>query len=325
MTQQASDPMSRVAALCRAGRCEDAIAAQEKEFAGRPGDAELSARIGICYSGVCRAHRMVSRALAVTYLKRALELWGPTAQAERTTAILDVLSGLLVDGGEMEEARVALEAEAALLQGARLRREWARVEYNLGNVCSDLAAGGGQQWWEEAVRHYGNALTVRTEREDPARFAATAQNLGTAYRAMHGARHEENLKRAIGWYSAAFRACFRAGLAKKRADLHNNLGNAFLELACLPGGEGKNARRALCHFERALRMRTKAARPCDYAVTQFNLGQSYLRLGGCSPAEQARRVAACFHEALDGFLMCGDAAGAELARKHLAQVETPAA
>lgn len=297
----------------------------ESAFAGRPADAQLSHQIGICYSGACRMHDLVSLPLAAAYFERGIEILGPEAPLDRLAAGLEALGRTLISNGELGRALTVLERIASLYRRMDSAKEWARAEYNLGNLCCDLAAGGARLRWEEAVRHYQNALTVRTEQADPAHFASTAQNLGTAYREMPGAGHEENVRRAIAWYYAAFRACFRAHLPQKRADLHNNLGNAFLDLATSTHSAGKNANRAIGHFTRALRLRNKTDRPCDYAVTQFNLGQSFLRLAGSHPAESARRAAACFHEALDGFLLCGDTGHADLARKRLAEVEEDAA
>lgn len=324
MKESTSDSLMRAAAFCRAHQCEKAIAMLETGFAARPCDPMLSYQIGICYSGNCRKHSLVSLPLAAAYFERAVEILGPEAPPARLAASLEALGNTLLSNGELERALAILERLALLYLRANSAKEWARVEYNLGNLCCDLATGGARQRWEEAVRHYRNALTVRTEQTDPAQFAATAQNLGTAYREMPGASHEENLRRAIAWYYAAFRACFPAHLPQKRADLHNNLGNAFLDLASSPCSDARNASRALNHFARALRLRNKTDRPRDYAVTQFNLGQSFLRLAGGLPAESARQAAACFHEALDGFLLCGDTYHADLARKRLAAVESAA-
>jgi tetratricopeptide (TPR) repeat protein len=171
--------------------------------------------------------------------------------------------------------------------------------------------------WEKAILHYLSALRVRTEKEDPVRFAATAQNLGTAYRELPGGARSANLRKAIGCYSAAFRAYIGAHQGEKCANLHNNLGNAYLKLPDRPGALCRNVRRALRHFELALRVRNKADRPCDYGVTQFNRGQGYLLLAACDSSGNVQPAAVCFREALDGFRRCGDAVNAEMVKRRL--------
>jgi tetratricopeptide (TPR) repeat protein len=188
-------------------------------------------------------------------------------------------------------------------------------------VCCELAETGDPSMWEQAVRHYSSALCVRTEKVDPVRFAATAHNLGTAYRELPSGDRAANLRNAIGCYCTAFRVYIGAHLAEKCADLHNNLGNAYLNLPDPPAAPCKNIRRALRHYALALRVRTKKNRPCDYAVTQFNRGQGYLLLAACDCVGNVQPAATCFREALDGFLLCGDGTNAEMVTRRLADLE----
>jgi tetratricopeptide (TPR) repeat protein len=122
------------------------------------------------------------------------------------------------------------------------------------------------------------------------------QNLGAAY------RQAGDCRAAIDCCRLALRVYTVKADPARNAALHNNLGNAYLSI---PGT--RNARRALRHLERALEIRTRAAAPADYAVTQFNRGTALVRLlmGG--------RAAACFREASECFAAAGQSDHAALA------------
>jgi tetratricopeptide (TPR) repeat protein len=311
------------AAQCAAHHCEAAIPLLEETLRHRPGDADLCHQIGLCYSGACRAHALVSIPLAAAYLERALCLVGPEEAGGRRARYLETLGNVLRMGGEAERARLLLDESSALLERHGARDDWARVEYNLGNVCCDLAGAGDPRLWSEAIRHYWNALGIRREAADPLRFAATAQNLGTAYREAHNGAARDRLRQAIGCYYAAFRVYAGAHLPQKLAGLHNNLGNAYLELSAEHEDACRHVRRALGHFARALRRNSKDARPCEYAVTQFNRAQGYLLLAPCGCGNCTAAAAQCFREALDGFERCGDTARAAMVARRLATLVHP--
>ncbi|MBK7930051.1 MAG: hypothetical protein IPJ98_22045 [Bryobacterales bacterium] len=266
---------------CSAQQCEDAISLLEAAFAGQPCNAELCHQIGICYSGACRRHSLVNLSMAAAYFGRALELVDTRGSGAVRARYLDSLGNARRAGHQAGEAQTLLEEAARIYRDLGMEEDWARTEYNLGNVCCELAGAGDPTSWERAVAHFAQALHVRTERDDPVRFAATAQNLGTAYRELPSGDRGDNLRHAIGCYSAAFRACVALHLAGRCADLHNNLGNAYLHLPDSPAAPCKNVKRALRHYARALRFRNKSSRPHDYAVTQFNRGQGYLLLAFC--------------------------------------------
>ncbi|MBE7543252.1 MAG: tetratricopeptide repeat protein [Bryobacteraceae bacterium] len=305
-------------AHCAAHRCEQAIPLLEDTLRQRPGDADLCQQTGLCYSGACRHHALVSLPLAVAYIERALRIVGPGEAGSRRARYLESLGNTLRIGGDVARAHRLLGESAALLKRHGPRDDWARVEFNLGNICCDLAGAGDAGLWTEAIRHYRNALDVRRETADPLRFAATVQNLGTAYReAKHGAARER-LRQAIGCYYAAFRAYAGAHLPQKLAGLHNNLGNAYLELSAHQEDRCRHVRRALAHFARALRRNSKDDRPCEYAVTQYNRAQGYLLFAPCGCGHCAAAAAQCLRESLDGFERCGDTARAAMVARRLA-------
>jgi tetratricopeptide (TPR) repeat protein len=211
------------------------------------------------------------------------------------------------------------ERTAAMYRAQGKLDDWAREQYNLGNAWCAVPEVQSPAKWEKAIAHYQQALVIRTRQKDPERYAATMQNLGTAYRELKSGNRMANICHAIHCFHLALRALPRAAGMKQRADLHNNLGNAYASLAAEDHKLVRNAVRALRHFGRALDVRTKEAWPCDYAVTQFNAGNVCLQLAhGCVAIESSLlKGRHCFEEARDGFVACRQAALADVARRRL--------
>lgn len=321
MRNEGSSLESRAAKQCANHDCEGAISILETAFAQQPCNAELSHQIGVCYSGVCRRHSQVSLRLAIAYFERALDLIGIHGPGEIRAKYLDSLGNAHWADGEPAAAVPLLEEAARIYQQLGLPEDWARTEYNLGNACCEAAATGVPSMWNEAVGHYSNALRVRTAKADPIHYAATAQNLGTAFRELSGGDHLANLRKAISLYVAAFGIYAGVHMPAKCADLHNNLGNLYLGLPNPPSAPCKNIHRALRHYARALALRSKTNRPRDYAVTQLNRGHGFLLLAACDSSGDVQPAAMCFREALNSFLLCGDMSHAQIARQRLDALE----
>lgn len=308
-----------IAEHCQAGRCEDAISMLEQLLRSEPANPALHHQLGICHSGACRPHGLVSMPMAISYLRRALSLAGPAASPLRAS-YLDALGNAYVSDNRSAEALALLHEAAEIYRKFGLLREWAREQYNLGNTYCDMPASQVPDKWQQAVRCYSLALRVRTKDRDPAGYAATMQNLGTAYRELPGDCPGENIRLAIGCYLKALRICKRSNFPAQYGGLHNNLGNAYLLMPGSDDATRRNLHRALTHFEKALRVRNRAARPCDYAATQFNRGQAYLKEARFEPGD-LRRAAVCFREARECFLECHNSSMATLAASRLRRVD----
>ena len=311
------DRIALATARCEARRCGEAILLLEQALCGQPGDPELCHQIGVCYSGACRPHPAINLSLALAYFKRAVSLVGTGGPAALRAKFLDSLGNAYLANHQPEEAIPCLEEAASLYRLLGLEDEWAREQYNLGNACCDLSEAEAPEKWAKAVQYYENALQVRTRRHNPLCFAATMQNLGTAYRELPGLDRNCNVRRAIQCYYAAMRVYMHAGLREKCAALQNNLGNAYLCLSTESAAPRKYVRRAIHYFGKALTIRSKSHSPCDYAVTQFNRGQGYLRLAKIEPGDWLWQATRCFQEAVEGFILCGDPTHAEIARAQL--------
>ena len=296
--------LGRVASHCHDGQCVEAIAALEEVVRDQPANPELHHQLGICYSGVCRPQDLVSIPVSISYFERALSLIDSGGPPLLRAKYLDSLGNACLQGRRPGAAIPYLDEAAELYATLGLADDWAREQYNLGNAFCDVPEPAEPQKWQFAVEYYERALTVRTEQRDPVRYAATMQNLGTAYRERPDGDRVSNVRTGIGCYRRAMRVYRPGSFPAQHAALHNNLGNAYL---CLPGSTEairRNIRRALRHFERALEIRQRDRRPCDYAATQFNRGQAYARQAELDPGASFYEAVCCFREAEECFLVC---------------------
>ncbi|MDR3698282.1 MAG: hypothetical protein P4L56_01525 [Candidatus Sulfopaludibacter sp.] len=276
---------------CALGDCEASIAVLEQSVCRQPHNYALHYKLGVCYGGLCRSHPLVHPDTAAAYLRQALRLV-PEPTGVRA-AILDQLAGTLLripgDTALREAIDCHLEA-ARLYRTLGMAEDWSRTEYNLGNSCCDLSERTAEEHWREAIAHYLTSLEIQTREKHAARDAAVLINLGTAYRRVH------NLDLCINCYRRALRFQATRSNPEKRATLENNLGNAILSL---PEPDertaARNARRALRHFDRALR----DSRGRALAIAQYNRAQAYLRL-------DPRQAVECLQSAEAAFQSCGD-------------------
>lgn len=252
---------------CDAGRCAEAIESLENVVRQYPGNHRLYLILGICHSGVCRAHGMTHPPMAVHYLRHALSLVGGQPSPERAE-VLEALGNALARQPEQAALRESIELgleAAALYRQAGQVEDWARIQFNLGNCWCELSELAGEGHWREAVVCYESVLEIRTRQKDPERYAAVLENLGTAYRRL-------DVVRAIQCYRRALRIFNATDYPTRNAALENNLGNAFLSLPQTDRKSAlRNATRALRHFNRALR-------GCDSEVTRRNREQARCRL-----------------------------------------------
>jgi tetratricopeptide (TPR) repeat protein len=296
---------------CAAGECEAAINLLEEAVRGHPYDFRLHYRLGLCYGGCCRDHPLVQPDMAIPYLRQALRLAG--ADPRQRAAVADQLANTLLHSRTMPlhmalRAAIDCHVEAAELYASlELQDEWARVEFNLGNSWCDLSEITGEDHWREAVTHYENALRVRTREKDPERYAAVLENLGAAYRRLPGTDAAGNIRKCIQCYRRALCVYAPKTHPEKNATLENNLGNAFLSLPEVDErSAARNARRALRHFERALRIQSRNAHSRVYGITQYNLAQAYFRLARSSPGDNLRLAVGSLEAAGAAFQACGE-------------------
>ncbi len=311
---------------CAAGQCEKAIGLLEHAVRLQPNNPIFHYRLGVCYSGGCRSHEMIHPDMAISYLRQALRLYGPDAGLARAT-VLDSLGNALPASRDLTRetalrAAVQCHREAAgIYESLASPDDWARANFNLGNACCDLSDATGEDHWREAVDCYEKSLRVRTRQRDPERHAAILENLGTAYRRLSAEDHAGNVKRCIQCYRRALAIYAPRTHPEKNAALQNNLGNAFLSLPDTGETSGaRNARRALHHFECALRVQSRTRLTRAYGITQYNRAQAYFRLARSSPPENLTLAISCLEEACRVFQACGEDRWLEAARSQLNEI-----
>ncbi len=306
---------------CGIRSCERIILDLQQAIQGNPDDPNFHYHLGVCYSGACREHAMVSPELALEHLRRAVgaarDLGEPCIRAGMLNllGITYARSSTLPEKARLLAAIECYEKAAAIYFAQSVFSEWARMQFNLGNAWCEVPANDFPGKWEKAIAHYEQALLFRAREDDPQAYAATQENMGTAYRAQATGDKAANVGKAIQCYRRALRICRANRAPRQWAGLQNNLGNAYLSLPSK--SSASVARKAIRHFDLALRVRTRERSPFDYGVTQMNRGQAYLHLGLADfPLELAESVNS-FREAHTAFLQAGRSAEAAMAARGL--------
>jgi tetratricopeptide (TPR) repeat protein len=309
---------------CGVRSCEAIILDLEQAIPGHPDDPNFHYHLGVCYSGACREHSMVSPELALEHLRLAVSASRERAEPSLQAAMLSLLgityvrSSSLPEKARLRAAIECYEKAAAIYFAQSLFREWARMQFNLGNAWCELSEGDFPDRWEKAIYHYQQALLFRDKQDDPQAFAATLENLGTAYRARPAGDKAANVGKAIQCYRRALRIWTATGAPRQWAALHNNLGNAYLSLPLRDARAGSSAaRKAIRHFDLALRVRTREGSLFDYGVTQMNRGHAYLRVGLADSPPDLAEAANSLREAHAAFVKAGRCAEASIAVRGL--------
>jgi tetratricopeptide (TPR) repeat protein len=304
---------------CNAESCEKRISELQRALQDNPDDQALHYQLGICCSGLCQTHSLVSADLAREHLQFAVKAQPETVGARQRASMLNFLaitylhSSMLPEKARLLGAIDCHKKAAVLYLEEQDFREWARMQFNLGNAWCEVPEDDFPDKWDYAIHSYKQALLFRDGHSSANECAATLQNLGTAYRTRLRGDKSNNIKKAIGCYRRALRY-WKASIEPEHwAALQNNLGNAYLSLpsadqtkACL------RARQAICHFDLALRVRTEQRDPVDYAITRLNRAQACLLLGQAGSRYWLREAQDCLHDARATFLRSGMDEGEKL-------------
>ncbi len=312
--------------LCQEHQCESCVTALLEASQAEPMNHAIHFQMGICCSGGCRSHSQTSPEIALSHLRVALTLVSPSHQPRERAQILSAMGNTwLISSREPREVRLQA-AISCFKEAAQIylktgdSEAWARDEFNLANAYCELLEQACPAKWEEAVSHYQRALQVRTRASDPVCYAATLENLGTAYRQLSSGDKAVNIRKAIVCYRKALQVYTATGFPVQNASLHNNLGNAHVSLPSAdPASTSKNLRRAIRHFDHALRLPAQVSLPRHYAATLFNRGSAFLRLAleEHNPQSSLRAAEICFEQAEELFTQCGEVENARRARERV--------
>ena len=176
----------------------------------------------------------------------------------------------------MEQARSALEGAIPVLARLGTPAELAEAEMNLGLCLQYLGR------IREAIGAYQRALRTFGAQHYPAEFAILQSNLATAFLAMRSPLSEAL---AVQAFEKGLAAVNLVDHPAEYAMLQNNLGNALQSVASSHAAE--NHVRALAAYDEALKVRTRAARPVEYANTLANRANCLWTLGRVEEAKAA--------------------------------------
>jgi tetratricopeptide (TPR) repeat protein len=166
-------------------------------------------------------------------------------------------------------ARSAFEEAIPVLSACGSPEEFAEAEMNLGVVVQNLA-GSGHARITDAISAYQRALRTFDRSRFPQEFAILQNNLATAFLSIPFTDERARLREALAVQA------FEEGLGlvnlvdhpSEYAMLQNNLGNALQYASS--GHATQNNLRALDAYDEALKVRTRATAPLEYANTIAN-------------------------------------------------------
>ncbi|CDX16963.1 conserved hypothetical protein [Mesorhizobium sp. ORS 3324] len=193
-------------------------------------------------------------------------LLGARIAARRATALL-----ALPEGGAEALEKARTELERAIRHFADLGRpeELAEAEMNLGLAIHNLV-GLNRARITDAISAYQRALRTFDRARYPKEFAILQNNLATAFLSMpftdSRARMREAL--AVQAFEEGLKSVSLIDHPAEYAMLQNNLGNALQYASSSHVVE--NNLRALDAYDEALKVRTRAAMPLEYANTIAN-------------------------------------------------------
>ncbi len=132
---------------------------------------------------------------------------------------------------------------------------------------------------QESIIHYTAALGSSQELSDGKQYAATLNNLGTAY--WNLAQHQQpvaNLKQAIWAYKEAISNTSPSQEPFNYGMMQNNLGTTYWNLGAFFEQPEEYLQMAISAYKIALQYPTASAAPAAHAATQNNLGTAYWHL-----------------------------------------------
>jgi tetratricopeptide (TPR) repeat protein len=197
--------------------------------------------------------------------------------------------------------RAALEAHGK----ADEPREWSRTQNNLGNALveqSERSSGPkATELLAQAVQAFRAALEVRTKAGMPQEWASTQSSLGIALvgqgERSSGPKAMDLLAQAMSAFHAALLIQTKTDLPLDWARTQNGLGVALFDLGERSGRAGAALAatpgatdfltEAVQAYRAALKVRTKANLPQDWAATENNLGAALVQQAALSSGTQA--------------------------------------
>ncbi|WP_036255664.1 hypothetical protein [Methylocapsa acidiphila] len=230
----------------------------------------------------------------------------------------------------LQRAKENLETARDLLQLGGAPEELAEIEMNLGLVFQSLAAAHAAPI-TMAISAYQRALRIFDAHAFPREYAILQNNLATAFLSIPFSDERAKMREALAVQA------FQDGLKvvniidhpTEYAMLQNNLGNALQYASSSHAVE--NCLRALDAYDEALKVRTRATTPVEFANTIANRANCLRNLpddvarperGNAANLDEALRW---YREAEDIFAQFGERQKVASVAEMIAEIEAEAA
>lgn len=223
----------------------------------------------------------------------------------------------------LEQARAAYEAALAVMNRLGTAEEIAEAEMNLGLVIQHLA-GVGRARITDAIAAYQRSLRTFDATRYPVEFAILQNNLATAFLAIPFTDERAKIREALAvqCFEEALKVVNLIDHPAEYAMLQNNLGNALQYASSSHALE--NNLRALAAYDEALRVRTRATTPLEYANTIANKANCLSNLPDDpdNAGAHLKQAKAYYSEAREIFVAYGEAEKAQLVTEALGPLDS---
>jgi tetratricopeptide (TPR) repeat protein len=226
----------------------------------------------------------------------------------------------------LEQSRTAYEHAMPELIRLGSPEEVAEAEMNLGLVLQQLA-GCGRARITDAIAAYQRSLRTFDVKRYAVEFAILQNNLATAFLSIPMTDERARLREALAvqCFEDALEVVSLIDHPVEYAMLQNNLGNALQYAASSHPVE--NSLRAIVAYDEALKVRTRANAPLEYANTIANKANCLWNLPDEPERPEAgnssnlRKAKAYYAEARDLFAAHGEREKARLVAEALSELE----
>src|SRR4028118_808284 len=167
---------------------------------------------------------------------------------------------------------------------------------NFSNLIQEFPMGSKSSNMEIAIAGYEVGMKIFNRYDDPENWAATQNNLATAYSKRIKGERQDNIEKEIAFLEAALQVYSRPAFPQQWAGTQKNLALAYTDR--IKGERGENIEKAIAFYEPALQVRTREAFPQDWAETQNNLAIAYYSRIQGDRGENIERAIAFYEAAL---------------------------
>jgi CHAT domain-containing protein len=229
--------------------------------------------------------RNISR-LNYRYLGHRLEIWAnheffKVGQTDAQDIALVILNfGVLLNQFEkgnkesnQELAILAYKIAENIFKFENCPKNWAVLQYNLGNSYIKRIKGNKAENLEQALIYYQQALKVYNNTSFPNEWASTQINISSVYKERFKDDRADNIEKSIECLNNALQIFNRNNHPYEWGITQLNLSGTYL--IRIKGDFYKNLDYALVCCQNALEILTIDHYPYEYAEAQYNLGSIY--------------------------------------------------